>query len=156
MCLEFKSGFVVSDCIVQTTQTGLVCVRVCPCVSLRVCIRWEEAWKWLNCTHVCGCGQHMGNIPRARGNKKYPSDTNKVNKRRSLSIHLRAFYRKSNVQVNITHFPFKVPIFLELRQEKRKEPDLLSWHVQLTPSSKGGLTGDVHVHVKSPCGPMCI
>lgn len=149
MCLEFKSGFVVSDCIVQTTQTGLVCVRVCPCACASGGRKLGNDWT----AHMFAVVVSMWETFQEQGgNKKYPSDTNKVNKRRSLSIHLRAFYRKRNVQVNITHFPLRVPIFLELRQEKREEPDLS--RSQLTPSSKGGLTGDVHV--KSPCGSMCI
>ena len=46
----------------SATQTGQT-LHMCVCVF----IRWKDAWKWLSCTHVCGCGQHMGSIPRVRG-----------------------------------------------------------------------------------------
>lgn len=143
MCLEFKSGFVVWDCSVQTTQT----VHVCVC--WRVCIRWEEARNWLGCTRVCGCGQHMGNISRGRGTKNilHLTLTRLINADHAAFV-LELLTERSRVSKRHT-LPFKSQFCFQLPLHNRR--NLLAGSYRTWSWATRDLTGDLLylVHLKS-------
>lgn len=71
MGFRLKPGSVVRDCY-SLNNSICECECVCwgECVCVCVQIRWAEPGEQLCCTHVCGCGRHVGSsIPRVKGTK---------------------------------------------------------------------------------------
>lgn len=117
--LSFNLVFAVCDS--NRPNSAYVCVCV---YQVEGCLEMTELhtclWLW------SAYGKHS----KSEGNRKYPpSDTNKFNKRRSLSRHLGAFprrKRKKKIHQQVAHFPFQVPIFLQIpsAQSNERKTDL--------------------------------
>ena len=114
--------------------------KLCMCVCVCVCVYQVEGCLEMTELHTClWLWSAYGKHSKSEGNRKYPpSDTNKFNKRRSLSRHLGAFPRRASRTLSIPspNFPSNPICSVEWEQNR-------SVARRPTPSSAGVSTGDV-------------